>query len=454
MAAKPRGRAGLLVSVPILIAGLTGLPADARGGPPEHARMAARARAEAKAGRFQAAFDLYENALRLEPRPEYLHNAAVLLLVGLERPLQARQYALRFAAASAMKADLATANALIRECEQALAKSHGRIVARVEPASATAWIDDRNPEARVEAGGSWCTPGSHRLIVEAPNHETREEPFEVRAGGEVQVKVVLAVRKAEIRAECAVPACSLSVNDERLGQGPVDRQVAPGSYRIRAEAEGYLPVEELVTLRPGESRVTRLAPTLLPVATLSVRCDATPCDVQVDGTHAGTAPIRIPLKSGAHRVKAIAEGRTPFEQEVLARPGGDVFVTATLQPIAKPVPLPRPHRTWAWIAIGGGSALAATGALLVGLGYREAGIAQGIDELDYPDYAAYRSAFNGKARAARTKAYTGWVLLGSGLAAVGAGIVLHRVTPDGPVSATITPAFLQDGAGLSATAAW
>jgi hypothetical protein len=414
--------------------------------------MAAEARTEAKAGRWAEALRLFEDALDADPRPEYLHEIAIVYLTGLNRPLKAREYAMRFAAAGRTQADLAVATTLLGECEKALATSHGRVRVELEPASAQAWVDDRIPEARVEGDWAWAAPGRHKLIVEALDRETRVEPFDVTAGAEVRIKVVLAVRKAEIRAECTVPACSLSFNGERVEPGP--RQVAAGTWRIRAEAEGFFPAEETVTLRPGEARVTRLTPTPMPQGNLVVRCDVAPCLVFLDGDRLGEAPIQVSMRPGSHVIRAVSDGHVAYEQRVASKAEGDVFVTAILPVIHKAGPGPGNLRTWAWVAIGAGGAMLATGAVLVGLGYRDAGAADDLHQKGYPTYAAYRSAFDDKARSARIKAYTGWALLGVGIAAAGTGIVLYSTSPAGPVATTLAPAVLPGGGGVAATASW
>jgi hypothetical protein len=94
--------------------------------------------------------------------------------------------------------------------------------------------------------------------------------------------------------------------------------------------------------------------------------------VSVDGTPvpASTTPRAIELDPGDHVVASAAPGMVPSEKTVtLADGGGETSHTVTFTPEKPapppPPPPPPPNRALGWVALGGGVALVATGALLL-----------------------------------------------------------------------------------------
>jgi hypothetical protein len=94
--------------------------------------------------------------------------------------------------------------------------------------------------------------------------------------------------------------------------------------------------------------------------------------VSVDGAPvpASTTPRSIELDPGDHVVASAAPGMVPSEKTVtLTEGGGETAHTVTFTPEATvrppPPPPPPPNRTMGWVALGGGVALVATGALFL-----------------------------------------------------------------------------------------
>ena len=90
----------------------------------------------------------------------------------------------------------------------------------------------------------------------------------------------------------------------------------PGTYTVRASAEGYHPLETEVTVDERDSQTLQLTLQLLPGL---VSIDSMPpgASVQIDGEAAGQTPLRdLPLEAGEHSLLIEAERYLPLTSEL------------------------------------------------------------------------------------------------------------------------------------------
>jgi hypothetical protein len=143
-------------------------------------------------------------------------------------------------------------------------------------------------------------------------------------------------------------------------------------FRALAASRPSLPPKEFEI---ADSAAERAAELDKRIPKLAIRVqDDPPRDarVSVDGAPvpASTTPRSIELDPGDHVIASAASGMVPSEKTVtLADGGGETAHTVTFTPEAPvrppPPPPPPPNRTMGWVALGGGVALVATGALLL-----------------------------------------------------------------------------------------
>jgi len=146
-------------------------------------------------------------------------------------------------------------------------------------------------------------------------------------------------------------------------------------YRALAASRASLPASDRETADSAAERAAELDKRI-PRLVLRLQ-DEPPKDarVSVDGAPvpASTTARPIELDPGDHVVAAAAPGMAPSEKTLtLADGGGETSYTVTFSPEA-PVTAPSPPpaassgstRTLGWVALGGGAALVATGALLL-----------------------------------------------------------------------------------------
>ncbi len=179
------------------------------------------------------------------------------------------------------------------------------------------------------------------------------------------------------------PGASLSLDGQERGKTPLHAVLAPGSYALALELDGYASVKEQVELSRTASRVfevvlREVAPTAAAAATPAPAAAAPPPDL---------APRAPPL-------------------------------AAPIAPAPPPARAPRAHRHLAtWIAAGTALAAATAGAVL---GWSAQKDEQALDALAAPD----RAAATRRARDAQSKAHAANALyaLAGGSAAAGTAL--------------------------------
>jgi len=115
--------------------------------------------------------------------------------------------------------------------------------------------------------------------------------------------------------------------------GPITHQCSPGTHRIVATRDGYLPAVQEVTLQPGETRT--VAPRWEKLPQLVIQWPQTERQaprVEIDGrpyhipSDVGQAEIQVPVEPGKRHLKLFREGHEPFELEMTVSAGQEVRI--------------------------------------------------------------------------------------------------------------------------------
>lgn len=354
-------------------------------------QLAAQAEKDARARKLDQAIEGYRKAYDLSADPTYLFNIGLLSLVNKDA-LQAWQYAVRYQDAARGESDRQDAQNLIEKAEVELEKTHGKLGVRVVPDKAQLWVDQKNRDGRMLRPVQWVIPGLHVVYAEAPGFEAGEAQVSVNPGVKSEVSLVLRARHASLRVESRTRGAVVFVDGIRIGGAPTESSVGAGGHQVRAEAPGFKPFEQRVTLGAGE--------------TLVVHADLSPV-AQDSGTVRGNMVAPPPSRSG-HGSKWIA----------------------------------------GWACVGVGAAAAIAGAVTYGLAYKDYKDAGNLNPLTYPNEDAFNGAFDGKVSSGEKKAFASYGLWGGGAALVATGIVL--IVLDKPSGAAIVPTTN----GVAATFRW
>ena len=241
----------------------------------------------------------------------------------------------------------------------------------------------------------------------------------------------------------------IAVCEEKLG----DLVSALGSYKlaqIEAQAAGATDVASA-----SAEAVDALGPRI-PKLTLKRGAGAAAAALLLDGREVTGQPTDLPINPGAHAIRATAEGRRPFEQDVTLEAGESQEIevvlapeeraapiaTATAAPIARPAPTAPPTSGSALKISGfviGGAGLSGLAAAGVLLGLRGAA----MDELDArcgPDRRSCPDSLRSTRDAGvlySTASTAAWIAGGSAVA-LGGALILFAPKGAAP-SVAVTP---------------
>jgi hypothetical protein len=186
----------------------------------------------------------------------------------------------------------------------------------------------------------------------------------------------------------------------------------------------------------AEVAVDRLQPEVL------VNSEPSGARVFIDNSESpsGQTPLRARVLVGTRLFRLERAGYRPRQVSRLVEPGQQAVVEVTLSAIpsapasvearAAPAEDDGARRTWGWVAVGGGAAAVGAGAVLMALASSEA---------DERDSATSLSDWQTHDDAAVTFQTGGLVALGVGAAAIGTGVWLLVTAPDDTGAVAATP---------------
>ncbi len=258
--------------------------------------------------------------------------------------------------------------------------------------------------------------------------------------------------------------------------------MAPGPHHVAVKRAGYTPAERDLTLQDGAQADLVLQPMVDKGALsreggwLAITTSETQAVASVDGDDVGVLSGPIQLPAGPHRLRLERGGFMPAERDIVVPLGRSESVTVTFQPNpdtrAKYVSAAESRRTWSWVTIGAGVAIAAGGTILALVEQGQISGAQAsVDAVnaDFVRFSGKSCDFSQQLTSAQmttcetrlndatdklnntqTLRTVGWVTAGVGAAAAVTGLVL-LLTGDDPHKYDEKPAA---GQGLGALRTW
>ncbi len=178
-------------------------------------------------------------------------------------------------------------------------------------------------------------PGRHTIVFRLPGYveETREIEARSEQAGD-PVHVVLRPRPAVLLVATNPAGAKVTINGQPAEGDPLRRELPPGQVRVRAEAAGREPAEEVATLQPGEEKTITLV--LVKQAPGQIQIRSVPGGAQVlDGDKVlGETPLMLKREAGRYQYRvALAGYREATVQFVIQAKQTTPAVTAELEPL-------------------------------------------------------------------------------------------------------------------------
>lgn len=144
------------------------------------------------------------------------------------------------------------------------------------------------------------------------------------------------------------PNATVFIDGERMPDGTTERQIDPGSHRVRAELAGYVAHEEEVEMeRGGTATVSFMLEARATQGTLVVDRAIEGAEVTIDGTVVGSTPYEGHLDPGTHTLAVRADGYRTLERPIEIVVGELLRVQADLVSAEHWFESP-----WLWLGVG------------------------------------------------------------------------------------------------------
>lgn len=188
------------------------------------------------------------------------------------------------------------------------------------------------------------TAGQHQIEIRPPGLDVHRETVTIIAGQRISLNPTLrpaAPAGGSLRVIANVPAAVISLDGETLGNAPASREnVSPGEHILEATAEGYMPVQQPVTIVSGQQRVVslQLRRQEAPPGRIVINANVSGAIVTIDNEERGRAPTVVEnATAGTHAVIVRATGYQDYTQTCSVGPGQNCELNAVLEPIGTPV---------------------------------------------------------------------------------------------------------------------
>jgi hypothetical protein len=211
-----------------------------------------------EAQRYVDALAAFEESYRLRPSPVALYNVAVAQR-GLGRIRDAIATFERYLAAPERGIDRARL-ATIRSELDALRAQVVSLRLTLSPSTATLLVDGR-PVTNATSNALELDPGRHIIEVSAEGYRTSRREVDLRPGSTVVLDVTLeSLGLGRLVVQASVPTAVIRIDGREVGQGSVDRLIAPGEHEVEVRAPRFDPFRR--TVRVTGDSVARLDATL------------------------------------------------------------------------------------------------------------------------------------------------------------------------------------------------
>jgi hypothetical protein len=307
-----------------------------------------------------------------------------------------------------------------------------------------------------------ASSGVHVVGVVATGYAPARQQVVVPGQAKVEVKFELTPTEgqpAQLAVQTKLLDCEVVVDGQSVGKTPLGASLAlaPGKHTIEVRRPGYKPAVQTLNLGPGSSGAVVLEPEPDPSALstrggqLELALSEPDAVVAIDGESRGAYSGRISLPEGVHVVRVERAGFYPFERKVTVPRGAQSRVVIELQPTPEYRAAYRSRttgrRTWGFISVGAGAAIAAGGGVFLIVNRANESdkkeifdeeLARNSDGGDCDPAAgdqtpACERALNTALRNlkdVRDREKFGWIGVGVGAAAIGVGAILLLTNDD------------------------
>lgn len=210
---------------------------------------------EARKGRFDRARAKFEQAVKLDPKPVYMHNLA-RALQKLGESAQAYRWFAQALSIDGSYKFAADARKHLKSIAKKLQKTHARIRVQSTPSGVICGIrtaDGKSEELLKAPFERWVPAGKLTISGRKQRYVDGKAEAEVVAGEDKTVKIRLEPAAVEgyLSVQADAPGATVFINGKNVGKAPLNNHlVNSGTYTVEVKAEGYHDFKKTVVVEP------------------------------------------------------------------------------------------------------------------------------------------------------------------------------------------------------------
>lgn len=223
------------------------------------------------------------------------------------------------------------------------------LLSSLRPRVARLWVETQVAGARVliEGESRGTTPlsepirvpsGEVSVEVSAPGYQTGARRVRIAGETETHVRIELeleATALGEVRIRCALLDVQITIDDQVRGRTPLEGTAAltPGAHVLIAERPGYRRLRQTIEVELGAESTVDVVLEPDPDAalgTLTLRIPDADAELSVDGSEVDLDD-RLRLPAGRHALELDVEEREDWEGVVTIAPGEETIETPALR---------------------------------------------------------------------------------------------------------------------------
>ena len=411
----------------------------------------ARGKADYDAGRFVEALAAFQEAYATKPVPMLLKIIAQTHEALENLPAAVDSYA-QYQGSNPKDADKIAEK--LDALRKVLAASWATVDLTSEPTGAEVWLNKKSGPARGTTPMKLQLPaGTQTLVLEKAGFQTVQRAVKLTAGRTLTLGLALPVAMPTLTVRTTPVGADVLLDGAPIGRTPFSQAVTGGARRLELRLSGHEPHVETLQLTAAHTSAAPLIveATLRPLAAegaLAVQIDRPGSLVLVNDREVGRSPLTEPLRlpEGLHKLVVRAEGARAHEEMVTVNAGQTTTTRIELGGVVEAGGGGGPStRTWGWVLVGTGAAALAAGGVFGALAFS----ADGDLEDCRADPACARTPTEvDRANEVRSKAMLTDISLGAGVVLAGAGLAVVLLS-DAPTEARVGVIPLVGGAAAS-----
>lgn len=318
----------------------------------------------------------FKRAYELLPQPVVLYNIG-LVYATMSRPVDAADALEQVVNDPRLSTDQGERARRTLQEQQARI---GRLTVTTKPEKAHVDVDGIEVAQTPLVAPIRISEGNHIVGVMAEGYAPTRKEILIAGNADValnfELSLVRSAQVANLSVRSRIRDAELFVDGHLVGRTPLSTSVAlaAGHHSVELRRPGYVTARR--ELDVGEGAVGELALDLMidqsvlgaEGGTLALDAGESGVEVAVDGERRGLYSAPLLLPRGSHHIAVTAPGFLPLERDVSLEANRTNTVPVVLEPTAETRRSYRSsalfHRTWGWVGIIGGAAIAGGSAVL------------------------------------------------------------------------------------------